>query len=621
PGTPLSSIQQLGYREQAEFALQNMQFDNSTYNVAGSRTASITNAYVGMALVGTSTIHNAPLTVSGNSLDADARNNYATNTLGLTGFSSLSTSAALQNFQNSISTVDASVNEGKIGIDADGYTTTNSNLTVTDNFSRARAIANTAFNTLNVGSTNSLGGNSGNIGATASMDNLPNLLQTYTVKADYALASYQGTTNNTTATVTGVFQIDLATGAINGGSATLSGNSMTAVAQGNNGVNTLGIVAGTTTAMSGALLSEQRSTALASSATAGYGSDGALGGIQVGSATNTPMAVSNNSLTAIAGNNSVVNTLSASATSNLTGANLIATATIANTGPVVSVNAGYALFNVQDATGGAVTATANPGQLGVHVDGATSGSPISVLNNTVTAQARVNDAGNTLSLNGTNVSATGSLANWQESYNTSTASITSGAVGVSNGNPGPTSIGTSPLNVSGNVFNASAAGNNASNTLSVTAVNYNTPINAASGGTVVGGGYQATASYAVLNMQQNNGAVSSTVTGLNIGVNMGNATPPSVTNSPMTVSGNHVMATAYGNSASNSITLSAAVGTLPSASLTSSQVNTQSVTSNVTGVVMGINVGANVGSSGVSSGNSISSTAIGNSVGNSIGVH
>jgi hypothetical protein len=397
---------------------------------------------------------------------------------------------------------------------------------------------------------------------------------------------------------------------------------MTAVAQSNNGVNALDIAGGTTTALSGALLSQQRSTALVTSAEAGYGSDGAFGGIQVGSATDTPMSVSGNSLTAIAGNNSVSNTLDASATANLTGTgSLMATATIANTGPVVSVKADFALFNVQDASGGAVTATANPGQLGVHVDGSTDGSPISVLNNTVTAQARVNDAGNTLALNGTNVSSTASLANWQQSDNTSTASITSGAVGVSNGTPGGGTIGTSPLNVSGNTFNASAAGNNASNTLSVTAVNYGTPINAASGGSVVGGGYQSTADYAVLNMQQNNGAVSSTVTGLNIGVNIGNATPPSVTNSPMTVSGNAVMASAYGNSASNSITMSATVGTLPSASLTSSQVNTASVTSNVTGVVMGINVGANVGSSGVSSGNSISSTAIGNSVGNSIGVH
>ncbi len=616
PGTPLEGVQLIGLRVQAEFALQNAQFDNSTYNGTGSRTASITAADVGIALTGNSTVGASPLTVSNNSLDADARNNYASNTLGLTGFSTLSTSAGLQNFQNGVSPVTATIANSKIGIDADSYDVTGSALTVSDNSLRGRAIGNTAFNTLDVGST-TLGGNSGNTGASASMTSLPNVNTPYVVTADYALGSYQGVNGNITSTVSGVFQLDLTDGALSGGSATLSGNSMLAYAEGNNGVNTLAILAGTTSALSGGLMSQQRSDGSTAAATAGYGSDLAFGGIQAGSVSGTPVSVSGNSLTAIAANNDVTNTLTATATSNLVGSGTGAQAIVGTTGPIVAVTADYALFNVQDATNGAVTATANPGGWGVTIGGTTGTSATTIENNTVTAQARVNDAINTLSLSGKNVGASAALGNWQESYNPSTATVSSGAMGFSGGG----AISNSPLNVSGNSFIASAGGNTASNGVSVTATNYTTPINAASGGTVVGGGYQATATYAVLNMQQNNGAVNSSVTGLNIGINVGASTPPSVSNSPMSVSGNSVVASAYGNSASNSITMSAGVGTLPSASLTSSQLNTGAVTSTVTGVQIGINVGANTGSSGVSSNNTIGAVAVGNSVANTVGIH
>ncbi len=624
--TALQGVMQNGTRVQAEFALQNAQFDNSpaNNNSAGSRTATITGGNIGISLTAAGTVGSTPLTVSGNSLDADARNNYASNALGLTGFSTLSTSAGLINFQNSVSTVGSSVVNGKVGLDADGYDVFGSAVTVSDNSSTARAIANTAFNSVGVGST-SLGGNAGTTGASASLLQVPDstLFNVYTATADYALGSYQGTTNNVTASVSGVYQLDLAGGAIGEGSATLSGNSMLAFAQNNNVVNTLGIAATTTTSVSGVLMSEQRSIAPTTTATAGYGSDLAFGGVQAGSAIDTPISVSGNSLSAVAGNNDATNTLTATATSNLSGAGVGGKAVVANADPSnagnpnVAVTADFSLFNVQDAVQGAITATANPGGWGVNVDGTTGTSATTIENNTVTAQARVNDAINTLSLSGKNVGASAALGNWQESYNPSTATVSSGAMGFSGGG----AISNSPLNVSGNSFIASAGGNTASNGVSVTATNYTTPINAASGGTVVGGGYQATATYAVLNMQQNNGAVNSSVTGLNIGINVGASTPPSVSNSPMSVSGNSVVASAYGNSASNSITMSAGVGTLPSASLTSSQLNTGAVTSTVTGVQIGINVGANTGSSGVSSNNTIGAVAVGNSVANTVGIH
>jgi hypothetical protein len=81
------------------------------------------------------------------------------------------------------------------------------------------------------------------------------------------------------------------------------------------------------------------------------------------------------------------------------------------------------------------------------------------------------------------------------------------------------------------------------------------------------------------------------------------------------------MASAYGNNANNTITLSAGIGTLPSASLTSSQVNSAAITSTVTNANIGINVGANTGSSGVSSNNNVGAISIGNSAGNTVGIH
>ena len=66
-------------------------------SLAGSRTATVTNGTVGTAALGT--VSDSPLTVSGNQISADARDNYATNGLGLSGFSTLTTTAALLNDQ------------------------------------------------------------------------------------------------------------------------------------------------------------------------------------------------------------------------------------------------------------------------------------------------------------------------------------------------------------------------------------------------------------------------------------------------------------------------------------------------------------------------------------------
>ena len=59
---------------------------------------------------------------------------------------------------------------------------------------------------------------------------------------------------------------------------------------------------------------------------------------------------------------------------------------------------------------------------------------------------------------------------------------------------------------------------------------------------------------------------------------------------------------------------------MPSASLTSGQVNSASISSSVTGAVVGIGAGGVAGSNAVVTNNSISATSIGNSVRNTIGI-
>src|SRR5690606_391848 len=124
------------------------------------------------------------------------------------------------------------------------------------------------------------------------------------------------------------------------------------------------------------------------------------------------------------------------------------------------------------------------------------------------------------------------------------------------------------------------------------------------------------ASAGLLNSQSNSGDVSASSTNAVYRVAR-NADTGAVTNGPGSVGGNSVGAIAFGNSATNSVTLAGLPTGTSTAALGSHQVNSGAITASVTGASLGITAGVGVGSSSLGvSGNTISANAVGNSVSN-----
>ncbi|MGE0151571.1 MAG: beta strand repeat-containing protein [Reyranellaceae bacterium] len=595
----------------------------------GAYTATVSGGAMGVALTGTlagDLVSGTVISVVDNDTLADARANLVTNNLSLTGFSALSTSTALQSSQGNGSAVSATVIDAQVGVEADDYTLINSVVTVTGNNATAQALGNTGFNTSLIGAE-VLSGNSGLLASQgATKDSLATAQSSVT--GDYTLTSFQSNFNGTTASASGSYQIDFndfgGGGDMSSGVGTISSNSILALAQSNLVSNRLELDATAASGLSAALLSEQRtgdgfaSTVSATATGTGFVTAG-LAATSIGDEGSFPITVHKNTVTASAGDNDASNTLSASATSVLVGKGT-AVDPNATIDPVNGSQAiaDFALFNTQSSLGATVTATAVPGAIAVFSAGDVTGSPISVTENAVSAYATINNASNTLSLNGgTALAASGALLNSQTNGNgtgstSATALVQGGVTGVVT--PGIAS--GSPLNVSNNSYLASASGNQASNVLNATSTAAYGGAAVAAGGVSSGGVLSATATYSVLNSQSNVAPISATTQFVAIGAAAGTLSG----GSHLTVQSNSVMSSATGNRASNSIGLSAVAGTLPSASLTSSQVNTASVTASVNGVAIGGLTGLVGGSNAAVTNNSISASAVGNSAVNRIGV-
>lgn len=102
-----------------------------------------------------------------------------------------------------------------------------------------------------------------------------------------------------------------------------------------------------------------------------------------------------------------------------------------------------------------------------------------------------------------------------------------------------------------------------------------------------------------------------------------NGATNSALNSTIGVGGNTVSAAAYGNTATNTLTLAAVNTGMPTAGIGSWQSNTAGVTASVTTVTYGIGPasGAITGSSLGVTGNAITATAVGNNAINTLGAN
>jgi hypothetical protein len=470
-------------------------------------------------------------------------------------------------------------------------------------------------------------------------------------QGSYTLNNTQLATGGGIASVanTAIFNYDNllpTTSGIVNSSATFDNNVTTAESDANRanvgGGNSLSLTA-TNLSASGALTNFQDTamtigaeavSAIGDATPAGIALNGGAGLTPAPAASSASLDVSGNITTATARGNIAINSLVAdgSATNGTGPTTLRAVATVdlttpltASAGTTASNNTHNALANVQ-INSGSITSLSGGSETialaGVGSAGAI-GSTVTLDNNIVTAEADGNVGASTMTLTGTNLYSNGALTSVQTNSGainataagSVTASITGGAAAI----PGTSG---STVDVSGNQTVATARGNSATNALNATpAANYGTQTGASSVLNASPGVSTATASYALLNVQQNTGPVNAISSATySVALNSAAGSPAAVTGSSASVTGNVIGANAYGNSASNTLTLAALNTGNATAALGNTQVNSGAINASVMGGTNSLTVGptgANGSTFSVGS-NSITAHAVGNAAVNVI---
>lgn len=493
-------------------------------------------------------------------------------------------------------------NGGGVIVSVDDYVS-DSVIKVANNTGTAAATGNSASNVVTVSATNLVADGS-NTGAFVTQSS---------ATADHSVGNNQDTNGVISSVSYGSFGIVSNDFESEGGldvyNSTLdvSGNRQNATSFANTAVTSLTVAANDMSggALSAGLFSQQTSSSMVDamsdldvfSPVASYGSSATL---------------NNNANTATAVANDAINTVAAAAT------NVPGTVGLASNG---TVSGDVALRNVQTKSGGDLLARANTviaNQEGPQsfttgntvYEGVVAGS-VAMNGNSTLAQSAANQATNSVVLNaGANQSGGAALSSTQDNMSgvTSMAASTIGLGLNTNGGGEYGALNGSSLTITGNSTVANARGNVAVNTMTAT----------------TGAGYgqngpqalsDASATYAsaqnvVLNGQSNTAAINAVATS----TTAMQALNGSVANATMTVGGNTTLASAYGNAATNTLTLSPSIGGVASGAVVNSQTNfgmVSATASNVTYSVGGR--GATTGSTVGVAGNSIGATAIGNS--------
>ncbi len=509
--------------------------------------------------------------------------------------------------------------------------------------SGASATSNNVGNNLNV-AANTLTGASdltaATVGATVNLTT-----GALSAQADFPLENSQVVNGGgPTALAAETLGIAIVTGgAISGSTLSITDNPFEAAAEGNVASNNLSLDFNATgaagvTSVTGALLSGQEFAATGVTATANFQ---AYAPVAVGT---TTVAITGNSNTALGVADDATNTFTVSANnaaSIMGGA--VATAEYEDTTSprTISAVADFSLNNTQQVATGVIASTATTNITNFDLlDTTTTGlvtSTVDFSDNTTIAEADANRAVNTLSLGFNNAnSATGALTNAQFTSAGVTVGATAGTAGTPNqvtvtlagGAPGTAPAATgSTISITGNSNTANARGNVATNILNAEPTgsfgtqpaagatsSFTGPINTP---TVL-----ASASYGLLNFQDNGAAVTAT-SAANYGMTLTSGGGTGViTGTTGVVSGNTVAANAFGNLASNTMTISALNTGGATAALTSAQINTAPVTAVATASI-GTTIGSPgaTGSSFTVNSNSITAHATGNSSSNAIVSH
>ncbi len=597
-----------------EFALVNRQSDSGA-----SRSAAVQASVVGIDSVGvllSPAIINSTLTVQGNSINAQARNNNASNRIAFTNTSNLDSGAGILNQQSS-SNVVTGVVESVVRIRSSGTVILNGNLSLTGNTSQALAVGSSASNSLTAGGAN-LSGNATVVGAGATSGVVVDVT---TVNADYGVANIQNQNGNVSARAFAADHISLDTGLVTIGSLTLTSNAINAIAQATSASNNLLLSGTNVSGLNGALASVQNTNGnilgLQTRPTNGTFFVTAL------STDSTPLSISNNAVLVSAGQNEAFNTQSVLGTT-LSGSGLATNdASYVVASAQIRAASDFSVLNQQGGAGN-ITATANPGVIGATTGSALavgiSAGSVTVNENSVVAKANVNNTSNVLNLDATAaLTASGVINNLQ----TASAGAVSANVNIGNIGVSPqiavTALNDTAATVAGNKVTAQAGGNTAINAL-----------NAISGSSITGyslnnsaltgltGASTTDTTFAVLNFQSNAASMSGNITGMTVGINTGGL--GAMGNTTASVQGNQLLAYGYGNSSNNALGMSALTGSLnqATAGINNVQINLASISTAISNSQIGVFGGSVGGGAVVVSGNTATSQSIGNSAMNRI---
>jgi len=481
-------------------------------------------------------------------------------------------------------------------ITTDGFRGTR--LFVTDNSTTGTAIGSTGSNALFV--------SSGTVGGTSGPAASGSIGASYGAVGTFALSSEQKlgepTAGNTlipriVSTVIGEIG---ASGDATDSMLTAANNSQRANALGNASVNSVGL--------SATALEDNVTSSLSSFQ---YGQANVSAGSVLtltapGALSGSAASLTGNANLALAAINDTDNSLSVdAATADGSGAGVV-TLAAPPFGPPTAT--GDNLVANQQFAAGNVAANASTSIQGVDSDIGLAASRFTVSGNATSAEASANRARNAASLETAGDPAGIGVVNSQtNTAQASAAALTSGTGSVAVPSGG-SFIGSS-IELADNSTTALARGNAADNLVSVSGG----PAGPASTGQARLDAIAAnvTAPVAILNAQGNYGAVSATTsdTGAGLPLNL----PGAAGQSGIGITGNSLTASAQGNAAANTVSLSA-LGQAPTAAIANAQTNFGNVSAHVSGLGRTIASGPLSGGSLSISGNGLAATAVGNQV-------
>ncbi|MDB5699682.1 MAG: hypothetical protein JWN69_2486, partial [Alphaproteobacteria bacterium] len=337
----------------------------------------------------------------------------------------------------------------------------------------------------------------------------------------------------------------------------------------------------------------------------------------------TSVAISGNTNAAYAGMNDVINTLKVGGTS-ISGGRFTTDAA-----DVDGSDADHVLDNDQDSRGwiqSDATTTIVNNEIDMLIAEGTdfvvnlTGGSVAVNGNVTTAEVNANRAVNSVVLTGVaSQTASAALRNRQDNDANVTATAATNATLSLNGGTGSeqSALVNGGIVLNGNVTEAIARGNNAINTMTVGTTGNNS-VNATLAPL---GGATASGPALMVNRQTNDNSVSATASAT-YRVILNADGVQAATGSTVAVTGNVVNAVAFGNRASNVLTLNAMPGGTTGGAVVSNQTNNGAITATASSVIFGVGIPSSGMQSAQTSvsGNQIAASAVGNAVTTTINI-